>query len=83
MDTIERLVGESDRQSGVLAYALWRFSRDGRRQLAKATGTTADEFVRMVKRIGKMRLTNPAVNEAFGRPEWRMTFMLGGAPWRV
>ena len=83
IETLERLTGASGRHSEVLAYVLWRFSRDGRRQLARAIGTTADEFVRMVQRIGRARLREPAVNEAIGRLEWRMTFALGGAPWRV
>lgn len=83
IETLERLTGACGRHSEVLAYVLWRFSRDGRRQLARAIGTTADEFVRMVQRIGRARLREPAVNEAIGRLEWRMTFALGGAPWRV
>lgn len=41
MEAIERLTGECGRDSGVLAYVLWRFSRDGRRQLAAAIGATA------------------------------------------
>ncbi len=83
IETIERLTGESGRGSGVQAYVLWRFSRDGRRQLAAAIGATSDEFIRTVQRIGRLRLMDPAANEAVGRLEWRMTFALGGAPWRV
>ena len=83
METLERLSGEGARGGGLLAYVLWRFARDGRQQLAAAIRSTADEFVRMVKRIGMLRLTDPAVSEAIGRLEWRMTFALGGAPWRV
>ena len=84
IDAFERLTGEpAGRGGGVLAYVLWRFSRDGRRQMAKTIGMTADEFVRTVRSIARTRLTNPAANEALGRLEWRLTFALGGAPWRV
>ncbi|MCC6745084.1 MAG: hypothetical protein IT175_14580 [Acidobacteria bacterium] len=51
--------------------------------MAKTIGMTADEFVRTVRSVARTRLTNPAANEALGRLEWRLTFALGGAPWRV
>ena len=83
METLKRLSGDDVLGGGLLAYVLWRFAGDGRRQLAAAMRCTVDEFVRMVQRIGRLRLTDPAVSEAIGRLEWRMTCALGGAPWRA
>jgi REP element-mobilizing transposase RayT len=65
------------------AYALWRFARESCHELAKESGSTVEQLVAMVARIRVLRETNRAVHEALSRLEWRMTFALGGAPWRL
>jgi hypothetical protein len=83
IEAFKRLTADRSPTGEVIAYMLWRFARDGRRQLARAMAATTDQFIRMVQGVENLRLQNPVAHEAMSRLEWRMTFALGGAPWRV
>ena len=83
MAALEEIAGRAMAKGDVAVYALWRFAREGRRRLARALRVTEQRIERAVARIHKLRETNRATNEALSRLEWRMTFALGGAPWRV
>jgi hypothetical protein len=83
MEALDRLTEDRSANADVVAYALWRFAKEGRRHLARAVTGTVDQFARQVQRIASLRLRNPAIHEALSRLEWRMTFALGGGPWRT
>ena len=83
MEALDRLTEDRSANADVVAYALWRFAKEGRRHLARAVIGTVDQFARSVQRIASLRLRNPAIHEALSRLEWRMTFALGGGPWRT
>ena len=83
LEALGRLAESAARSADVAAYALWRFARDGRRALAKSLRTSSDQLIARLARVRSLRRTDRAMNEALFRLEWRMTFALGGAPWRV
>jgi len=83
MDALDRLAEDRGVNGDVVAYALWRFAKEGRKQLARSVIATVDQFTRRVQRVTSLRLRNPAIHEALSRLEWRMTFALGGGPWRT
>ena len=83
LEALGRLAESAARSADVAAYALWRFARDGRRALAKSLRTSADQLIARLARVRSLRKTDRVMHEALFRLEWRMTFALGGAPWRV
>ena len=80
---LERLAGAAVARSDVAIYAMWRFASKGVARIAKATGRTIHAVAQALERIRSERTATAATHEALSRLEWRLTFALGGAPWRV